>query len=75
MTKLQNDPVMIEQVAWNEYSLLLTDMLQNTQPLHLFTMTLKLKLFTKVIKMPSWDAWVERPEYLLKQGWSASAKS
>ncbi len=29
MTKLQNGPVMIEQVAWNEYSLLLTDMLQN----------------------------------------------
>jgi len=32
-----------------------------------------LKVFTKIIRMLSWKAWVQRPSGLIKSGGSASA--
>ncbi len=37
-----------------------------TQILQLFTRLLKWKVYTKVIKMPSWMAWVQRPSCQIK---------
>ncbi len=59
-------PFVIEQVALNKSSLLLKIEKQNTQTLQLFTK--KSKIFTKIIKMASWEAWVKRPSGLIKSG-------
>ncbi len=42
--------------------------LHNTQALQPFTKISKQKVFTKVIKMPRWKAWVQRPSGLIKSG-------
>ena len=42
--------------------------LQNTQTLQLFTKIIKTEINTKVIKMQSLKAWVERPTGLIKRG-------
>jgi len=58
---------MIEQVARNKSSLLLKNIIKNTQKHHNYLQQiLKQKVFTKAIKMPGWWAWVERPSGLLK---------
>jgi hypothetical protein len=44
----------VEQVAWNISSLLLKVIVQKTN----FQTKLKEKVSSKVIKMPSWNAWV-----------------
>jgi len=44
------DICMTEQIAWNESSLLLKNILQNTQTLQQSAMNIKQKVFTKVIK-------------------------
>jgi hypothetical protein len=49
-------------------SLLMKNVLQNKQTLQLFTEIIKTKLFTKVINLPSWKAWVYRPAGLIKRG-------
>ncbi len=41
---------MTGQAAWNKTSLLLKNILQNTRTLQLFTMNIKQKVLTKVIK-------------------------
>jgi hypothetical protein len=56
----------LEQAALNKSNLLLTVILQNAQTLQLFTKIIYKKVFTKVIKMPSWMAWVQRPSGLIK---------
>ncbi len=48
---------LMKQVALNKSSLLLRNILQNTQTLQLFTKIIKHKLSTKVINMPHWRAW------------------
>ncbi len=53
----------IEQVALNKSSLLQKNILQNTQTL---------QLFTKVIKMPSWQAWAQRKSGLIEREWHES---
>jgi hypothetical protein len=40
--------------------------LHDTQTLQLFTKISKQKVFIKVIKMPRWKAWVQRPSGLIK---------
>jgi hypothetical protein len=54
-----------EQVAWNKSSLLQE---QNISILQACTKIIKTEsiYITKVIKMPSWKAWVQRPSSLLK---------
>jgi hypothetical protein len=56
---------MIDQVAWNKSSLLLKNILQNIQTT-IYVEYLK-NVFTKFIKIPSWEAWVERPSGLIKR--------
>jgi hypothetical protein len=52
---------MIEQVASNKPSLLLKNVLQNTQTLHLFTVKIKSRFYLqKLLKMLSRKAWVDR---------------
>jgi hypothetical protein len=63
------------KVAWNKSSLILKNILQNTQTLQLFKLNIKKKVFTKVPKMPIWKGLVERSGGLLKEGWSKSALS
>jgi hypothetical protein len=63
----------IEQVPWNKSSLLPKNILQNTQTLKLFTRILKQKVFTKVNKMPSSVAWVQKPSGLIKMREEAQA--
>jgi hypothetical protein len=46
--------VLIKQVTLNKWSLLLRNILQNTQTLH----KIKVKIIYKVFKMPSEEAWV-----------------
>ncbi len=46
--------------------------LQSTQTLQLFTKIIKTDINTKVIKMQSLKAWVERPTGLIKDGGSSS---
>jgi hypothetical protein len=41
---------MAGKAVWNKSSLLLNNILQNTQTLQLFTMNIKQKVLTKVIK-------------------------
>jgi hypothetical protein len=44
-------------------------MLQNIQTLQLFTLNIKSRnYFQNLLKMPRPEAWVERPEGLLKDG-------
>ncbi len=44
-------------------------MLQNIQTLQLFTMNIKSRNYLQnLLKMPRREAWVERPEGLLKDG-------
>jgi hypothetical protein len=60
---------MTEQVSWKKSSLLLKNILLNTQPLKLFMMNIKTEnIHKKLLKMPSWKTWVERPRGLLKEG-------
>ncbi len=59
----------IEQVAWNKSSLLLHIQKLNTQTLQPLTKVIITKIFTKVIKIPSWKAWVRTPSGLIKSGW------
>jgi len=47
-----------EQVALNKSS---------EDTLQLFTKLIKQKVFTKVIEMTSWKAWVRRPSGLIKR--------
>jgi hypothetical protein len=52
---------MITQVALNKSSVLLKYILQNTQPLELLTINIETEIiYQKLLKMPSWKAWVER---------------
>ncbi len=59
---------MIGQAAWTKSSLLLKNILQNTQTSKLFTKNIKKKVFTKVIKNVKLVAWVEEPRGLLRGG-------
>jgi hypothetical protein len=43
------------------------------QKLQLITKIIKQKVFTKVIQMPSWKAWVQGPSVQIKVGGSATA--
>ncbi len=61
-----NDRNIIKQVSWDKSSSLLKIQKQNTQTLQIFTMQLKWKVYTKVIKMPSWKAQIQRPSGLIK---------
>jgi hypothetical protein len=42
--------------------------MQNKQTLQLFSDTIKQKVFTEVIKMPSGEAWLMRTSDLIKRG-------
>jgi hypothetical protein len=64
---------MKEEAAWNRSSLLLKNILQNTQTLQLITKNNKSESIIKVIKRPSRKAWVQGPSGLFKEGWSARA--
>ncbi len=55
-------------VAWNKSSLLLNIIFQNPQTIQLVIKIIKQKVFTKVIKMPSWKASVQIPSGLIKMG-------
>jgi len=55
-------------VALNKSSLVLNIILQNTQTLQLFTNIINAESIAKVIKIPSWKAWVERPNGLIIKG-------
>jgi hypothetical protein len=60
---------MITQVASNKSSVLLKYILQITQTLELLTINVKTEIiYQKLLKMPSWKAWVERSMDLLKEG-------
>ncbi len=43
---------MIKRVAWDKWSLLPNSILQNTQTLQLYTMTIQTRVFTRDIKNP-----------------------
>jgi hypothetical protein len=58
---------MVEQVVQNKSSLLQKVILQTTQTLQLFATILKQEVLTKVIKKPSWKAWVQRPSGIIKK--------
>ncbi len=55
-----------EPVASNKSSLLLKILRQNAQTLQVFNKLLKQEVFTKVIIIPGWKAWVLRPRDLIK---------
>jgi hypothetical protein len=58
---------MLEQVAMNKSGLYLNIQESNTQTLQVWIMIIKIESITKVIKMPSWKAWVQRPSGLIKE--------
>jgi len=53
----------IKQVSLNKLSLLLKIILENTQTLQIFTIYRKYS--QKLLKMPSWKAWLMRPSGLI----------
>ncbi len=64
--------VIIKQVASNKSSLLLKIQYQTQKHYFYLQLSLKWKVYTKVIKMPSWKAWDQRPSGLVKMEGSAS---
>jgi hypothetical protein len=65
---------MTGKAAWNKSSLLLNNILQNTQTLQLFTMNIKQKVFTKVIKNVKLEDLGRETYWSLKEVGSTSAK-
>ncbi len=60
---------MIEQIALNKSSLILTNILQNTQTFQLLTMNIKTEIIhKKLLKMASWMAWGKGSSGLIKRG-------
>ncbi len=58
-----NHILLLEQVVLNKSSLLQKNILQNTQTL---------QLFAKVMKIPCWQAWAQRPSGLIEREWHES---
>jgi len=59
---------MLDKLLWNKSSLLLKNILLNTQTLQLFMMNIKTKPIYKSYKNAKQEAWVERLRGLLKEG-------
>jgi len=63
----------IDQVAWNESSLILNNILQNTQTLQLFTNDIKTESIIKSHSNAKLVAWVEEPKGSIKRRVKAQA--